>query len=31
MIKEILKKIINNYGHIKVISQILKSVEKTFL
>jgi hypothetical protein len=31
MIKEILNKIMNNYGHIRVISQILKSVEKAFL
>lgn len=31
MIREIWNRIMNGYGHIPVISQILKSVEKSFL
>lgn len=31
MIREIWNRIMNGYGHVPVISQILKSVEKSFL
>lgn len=31
MIREIWNRIMNGYGHIPIVSQILKSVEKSFL